>query len=267
MNLEEDILIEHFLRDQLSEEEKSDFLNKVANEPDFREKFLLEKQLFETLNEDEWSYASKIDTQEVKEYTQLYQDNAPRITQAIQKAKTNHNRKSKVRKLIYYTAAAAAFIALLINFYPQQNQPTINEIYAHYSGVYELPSLVSRNSETTDLDLISAENSYKRKNYREAILHINNLLEKDKDNSSLYIYKALSHGELGEFALAEESLDLLIARDLIDSEKSYWYKSLLYVKSKDIDSSKQMLNIIIKNSYFNHKEAKQLLKDLDGLKN
>jgi len=261
MSIEEDILIEHFLRNQLSEKKRNDFLDKVANDQNFREKFLLEKQIFETLNEEEWSYASKIDTTEVEEYTTLYRNNADRIQQVIHKATLNHKRKNKTKRLVYFSAAVAALLAILINFYLQKNQYTIDEIYVNYS-TNELPSLVSRNSKEVDPDLAFAESNFKNKSYREALIYVNKLLEKDKDNSTLYVYKAISHMEIDEYSLAEASLDTLINSDLIDSEKGYWYKSLLYLKTKDVNKCRQILSVIIENSYFKNNEAEQLLKDL-----
>ncbi|MBW1298444.1 tetratricopeptide repeat protein [Aquimarina litoralis] len=262
MSLEEDILIERFLRNKLSEKERNNFLDKIKTDPDVREKFLLEKQLFETLNEEEWSYASKIDTTEVEEYTTLYRDNADRLKQVIQKATTNHKRKGKIRRLTFFSAiAAAALFAILINFYPQNDSYTIDEIYANYN-TEKLPSLVTRNSKEVQKDLSLAERNFKNKNYKEALLHIDTLLELDPENSTLYIYKAISHIETGEFAKSEASLDTLIHSDLIDAEKGYWYKSLLYLKAKDLEKCKQMLQIIIENSYFNSLKANKLLKDL-----
>ncbi|MDH7447540.1 tetratricopeptide repeat protein [Aquimarina sp. 2201CG14-23] len=263
MSIEEDILIEQFLRNQLSEKKRNDFLDKIANDQNLREKFLLEKQLLETLNEEEWSYASKIDLTEVREYATLYRNNEDRIKQVIHKAKIDHKRKNKntIRRLAYFSAAVAALFVILINFYPQKNQHTIDEIYVNYS-TYELPSLVSRNPNEVDPDLAFAENNFKNKNYPEALLYIDKLLKKDKDNSTLYVYKAISHWEIGEYSLAEVSLNSLINSDLIDSEKGYWYKSLLYLKTKDLNKCKQILYVIIENSYFKSNEAKELLKDL-----
>ncbi len=265
MSVEEDILIEQFLRNLLSDEQRNDFLDKVSNDVDFREKFLLEKQLFETLNEEEWSYASNVDPGEVKEYATLYKNNAERLEKVIEKAKANHKRKNNLRRLVYFSAAAAALIAIFINFYPQKDFISPEEVYVHYASSYELPSLISRNSED-NTGLIAAEHSFKNKNYQEALNHIEALLEKDKDNSILYLYKAISHLELEEYDSSEKTLNALIDRDLIDSEKGYWHKSLLYLKANELDKCEQMLNIIIENSYFKYKDAKEMLKDLQDLK-
>ena len=53
MSLEEDILIEKYLKDQLSDDERKDFLEKMANDVTLREKVAFEKQLFETLDEND----------------------------------------------------------------------------------------------------------------------------------------------------------------------------------------------------------------------
>ena len=71
--------------------------------------------------------------------------------------------------------------------------------------------------------------------------------------------------ELNQFQEAEKTLNSLISSNLIDAEKGYWFKSLLYLKSNQIEKVKATLSLIIKNSYFNNKKARELLESLNNL--
>lgn len=77
------------------------------------------------------------------------------------------------------------------------------------------------------------------------------------------IYKGLSEIELSKYLEAEKTFDSLINSDLIDAEKGYWFKSLLYLKNNKILKCKTLLNKIITESLFNKEKAELLLVDLE----
>ncbi|WP_459210818.1 hypothetical protein [Aquimarina rhabdastrellae] len=266
MSLEEDILIERFLRNELSEIESTDFLNKVDLDDDFRERFLIEKQLFESLNENEWSHVSKVDEKEFSEYDTLYNADAQRIKSVIHKATTAYDNKKKVKRLVYFSSAAAivAFM-ILFNFYTDKNQLTTTQLYSEYVRIDELNSLVNRNTDAIAIKFVDAEKQFKHKNYKAALIKFDELLKLQNKNSVLYIYKALTQLELDNPNAAIKTLDSLINSDLIDAEKGYWYKGLVYLKSNEIIKAEQVFTLITQKSYFKHKEAKDVLNQLDSI--
>ena len=106
---------------------------------------------------------------------------------------------------------------------------------------------------------------YLNKEYIKALPILNKAINSKEysSNISVYLYLSITQMELNNFTNAEKVLNKLIKSDLIDSEKGYWYKSLLYLKSNSIKESKNTLKIIIKNKYFNHLKAEELLKKLN----
>ncbi len=72
MSLEEDLLIERFFNGTLSDTEHRAFLSRLENETSFKEKVEREKQLLETLNENDWSFINSSESSEVKSYKEIY---------------------------------------------------------------------------------------------------------------------------------------------------------------------------------------------------
>jgi hypothetical protein len=68
--------------------------------------------------------------------------------------------------------------------------------------------------------------------------------------------------ELNQFQDAEKTLNSFIESDFVDAENGYWLKSLLYLKSEQIEKAKTTLSLIIKNAYFNYKKAEEVLKKI-----
>ncbi|WP_442267176.1 tetratricopeptide repeat protein [Tenacibaculum sp. ZS6-P6] len=258
MNLEDDILIERFLRNELSEEEKLSFLKRLEDDLNFKEHYLLEKQLFESLNEESWSFIDNVDDAEVKEYEELYNSaEVKAIREAIKgvaKTKTTNNR-SKVIALVSGFAAAIIFI-LASNIFLKETVDA-ETLYANHIQLEKLPSFVTR-SETENAKLIDAEILFKAKRYEDALAIFSIELEENK-KSAVFIYKALSEIELKKFDEAKNTLKTLINSDLIDAEKGQWYLGLLYLKSNNKKEAKKVFKKITKEKLYKAKEAEDIL--------
>jgi tetratricopeptide (TPR) repeat protein len=265
MNLEEDILIECFLRDELSETEKNDVLERMDSDVVFRQKILLEKQLFEALDDNSWSFAENIDSKEIKEYESLLRGKeATEIKEIISQANTSYQKKSNKKRFKKYLFSSAAVIALLVSLYTfMQESIHPADLYTSYISSTELPSIINRGNNYNELT--KGQLLFEAKDYSEAVKIFSNAIEIDSENASSYIYLAVSQMELNQFTESNNTLDLLIKSNLIDAQKGYWYKSLLYLKSNQIEKSKVTLKTIIDNSYFNTEKAKELLKKVRKL--
>jgi tetratricopeptide (TPR) repeat protein len=265
MNLEEDILIENYLKNTLSESDELDFIKRMSNDSGFKEKVTFEKQLLETLNENNWSFSENNPSNEVKDLEDVFKsDDVRKIKEAISIAHKEYvsNGKSN-NKFIYFAAASVAVLFSVYSLFFTVNQSP-NELYAEYIKTNELYSNISRGEEALLDGLAPAELNFKKKNYDKALPVFIKELSKDENNASLYLYVTISQIELNQFSEAEETLNVLINSDLIDAEKGYWYKSLLFVKSNQLEKAKKQLEFIIKNSYFKSEEAKELLRKLEN---
>ncbi len=260
MSLEDDIIIENYLRETLSESENKDFLSRVESDSNFKKKFLLEKQLFETLSEDEWSFGNH-NPKDINGYKELFESAETKDLEKVIRNVNNDYQKPK-GNLIKWLLSSAATIAVLVTIYTLSIKPTSNEeLYTAYINKTELPSLIVRGENQEKLAL--AQQYFESHEYDKAFEIFEKELEIVKNNdASIYLYMGISQLELNKISEAEEIFDTLIKSDLIDAPKGKWYKALLYVKNNNIDKAKQLLTEIINSSSYNSKQAEKLLQEL-----
>ncbi|WP_299159998.1 tetratricopeptide repeat protein [uncultured Tenacibaculum sp.] len=264
MSLEEDILIEKYLKNQLSEDERKGFLEQMSVDASFKEKVVFEKELFETLNENDWSFSENVNSEEVEELEAIFKSDAIKeIKESISLAQEEYKKpKKSTVKLIYLAAASVALIFTAYSlFFTVKTAP--NELYAEYIQPNELYSNISRGEGDLVQSLIEGETYFKEKKYAEALPIFIKVLPSNKNTASIYLYTAICQIELDKFVEAETTLNALINSDLIDAQKGYWYKSLLFIKSKQIEKAKKQLEFIIENNYFKYQKAEELLTKLD----
>jgi len=260
MKLEDDILIERFLKNELSKEETQSFLDRLNVDADFKERVILERQLFDSLDENSWSFIEEKDLYEVNVYEAILTSSETKnIKKAIEEAQESYQNSQKPSKnwLLYVAAAiiVVLFSTLIFNTKPQSNQ----DLFASYLQETNLLSLVDRGEYNSVFNI--AQTSFDNKEYSKVVNTLSGVVD-TVNSGNAYIYLAISQIEIKNYANAEQTLDKLINSDLLDSQKGYWYKGLLYLKSDQIEKSKKELKNIIQNSYYNFEKAKELLKEI-----
>jgi hypothetical protein len=268
MSFDENILIERFFRDKLSKNERNEFFKKIEKNVDFREKFLLEKQLFESLNEKDWSYVNNVDTRMIAENKELFvDDESIRLKQMLREIGTQYKleKKAKNKKLSYVIGVAATIVLLItLNTFNFTNQNLGQKYYEQYIMLEDLPSFTKRGVvEDEAKNLMLAEGYFKKGNYGDALISLGNISNIELKNGNFYVYKAISQIELMQYEEATKTLDVLINSNLIDSPKGYWYKSLLYIRSNEFSKAKNELKNLRSKSEYKRKEVEELLKELE----
>lgn len=263
MSLEEDYLIERFLKGELSGEEDQRFRERMASDMEFREKVTLEQQLFDTFNEDGWSTVEKSDHPEVAAYTELFDaEEAKAMNAAIVSSASKYKNgpaKTRIRPLWLYASAAA--VLLVLSFYFLfSGSSTPEELYTAYLDRTELPSMVTRADEAAEQ--IKGQAYFENKEFAAAEKAFAGLIGQGGQKASFYIYLSLAQTELMKFDEALATLDSLIESDLLDSEKGYWYKSLVYLKADEVGACEELLSTIVENDYYNYRLAEELIKEL-----
>ena len=265
MNIEDDILIERFLRNQLSESEQKQVVERIETDIAFKEKVDFERELLESLNEDDWHFIEDYNKEQVDEYTSILRtkeltDLKAELKRVNEKHKENvsiPNRFNWKRVLV----SSAAVLAIMFSVYLFTNNSTTEELYVEYLNISDLPSLVSRDDSTNQLT--KAQELFEDANYSDALTILNKAMINEEGNASLLLYKGISEMELNKFAKAEETFNILINSDLLDAQKGHWYKVLLYLKQDDKMQAKSTLEDIVSQSYYNTEKAKALLGKLD----
>lgn len=260
MNLEDDILIERFLKNELSKEETQSFLDRFNSDIDFKERVILEKQLFDSLDENLWSFVEEKDSDQVKAYEAILKNpETQNIKRAVEEAQEEYNKSQKPSKNWFLYLAAAVVIVLFSTLIFNTKTKSNQELFASYLQDTNLLSLVDRGQYDSVFNI--AQTSFDNKEYSKVVNTLSGVVDTVKSGNA-YIYLAISQIELKNYVNAEQTLDKLINSDLLDSQKGYWYKGLLYLKSDQIEKSKKELENIIQNSYYNFEKAKELLKEI-----
>jgi len=265
MRFDEDSLIEKYLTNSISEEELLLFQKRMTEDALFFDKVQLEKQLYESLDDNDWSLAISKDSKELQEYKTLFQNGKTKeIKESIQEGYNlykKENRTKKIKQILY--SCAAAVILFISVFSLVNSEATHTELYSNYIDFSELPTLSTRSESNTE-KLLEAERLFENKEYEKVI----NILDNDSNTSqkslaTQSLYLGISYMELNQFELAQKTFDDLSDSDLIDGRMGIWYKALLYIKMEDVDQAKTVLNEIVSNKLYNHKKANNLLQELD----
>lgn len=264
MNDTDDILIEGYLRGTLSTEEQRLVEERIANDAAFREQFLLEQSLQETLGEDQWSFA-KQPSKEIDEYRKLLaDDDSSELKQVLQQVSKKQQKETKIRTLqrIFYSSAAVIAILLSITFlFP--SHPSNTKLYEEYLQLESLPSIVSRGSED-EKDLVKAQQFFEQGHYSEVINLLNEVVSNSSENSgTIYLYLGISQMELNQYEAAVSTFTSLTESTAMDAEKGYWYQALLYIKQGQTEAAKKRLQKIVDEKSFNDEKAMDLLKKLE----
>lgn len=266
MNLEDDILIDNYLRGLLDKNALVDFENRLKNDDAFKANFELEKRLWLSQNPDGWSFINE-SSKTHKAYKQLLEseeldDLKNTLRKADKEFKVKHTVKPTRKKSKYFYFLGAASIAIFVMFQLFFDTNISNEkLYKNYIDYNNLPSFVSRSNASSNA-LVKAQLLFEDGKYDAALTLFSKNVSSENIGAT-YIYKGLSEIELGQFNEAESTFNTLINSALLDAEKGYWYKALLFIKIDKIKDAKTILNDIVLNSRYKNKEAKTLLEELE----
>lgn len=259
----DELLLSRFLRDELSPEQQQQVTDRLETDAEFKRLLLQEKQLFDALGEDSWQAITNKKAKEVQEYAQVFDTaSTKKLQETIQEAQTTYNKQQQktsknIVKLLYPIMAVAAIVVFVLLVYRTEPMST-TAAFATYMQETALPSVHTRGN--SDNRLAKAKTFFDAQNYDQALAV---LVELPTYDAGVYIYKGLSYLYLENYMQAEKAFDDLIKSDLLDAEKGYWFKALLYLKQGDKQKAQFVLHKIIDNKYYNYQKARELLKKLN----
>lgn len=258
MKITEDILIEKYLRNQLSKEELTSFNKRFNLDTLFKEKVKLEKQLSQSLNENQWS---AIDNSPLlNEYKEVFKSKEiSSLKEQLKEENAIYQNSFKKKFLTYYLVASILVFFISISFLLQKESS--QKLYSTYLNQTELNSFITRGDNKNEL--IEAQTFFENKDYAKALTIFEKaILNKKNVSSNLYLYIGITQLKLDKTEKALSTFNALIHSDLLDAPKGYWFKALLYLKDEDTKKSKEILNEIVEKKLYNYQKAKKLLLEL-----
>lgn len=268
MNLEEENnRIDAYLGKRLTPQEIISFELHMEENVRFRESVLLQKQLQEALNDEDWSFAEQVDADAIKSYEAEFRRQETKDLAVTLKSVNAQYQKTTSKRNINFRpwllSLSAAIIAVLLAvkvLLPSEYAP--EDLYVKYFDTQELPSLVVRGD--NESQLVKAQHHFEEKEYVEALSIFEQQLDHNpRQKSTLFVYKGISEMELNQFAKAAQTFELLSTSNLLDASKGFWYAALLQLKQGNVSEAKKELERILESrENYKFKEAKTLLGQL-----
>lgn len=264
MNLSEESdieLIERYLRDELTSEERIDFMTRMKGDPEFAEKTEdyaliiqgIAKQGVATFQREVMTWEEEIQQEE---------SNLPRIrvSEAPKKEKIiTHQRNG--RGYLSIAAAVAILIVGLLFVIDYNKDRKLNELFATHFRPYD--ELLSTRSNETHVTLAEALESYNAENYAEAVSRFDRYLKENPEDHQAWFYFGVSQLAAGKNSDAVTSFNVVIDNKIIFRDSAEWYKALALIKLNDTSEAKKLLRQIASTDGHDYRDkAEALLREL-----
>ena len=235
-------LIEKYIHNRLSVEEKTVFNDLLKNDIAFKEEVALHTNLKKAV-------AAEDDAQ----FKTL-------ITNLEQQAENTTTQK---RSYVKWLAAASIVLLLGFSYFLNMGQKlSTDELFAQNFEPYRnVVAPIVRSDDFQDEKTL-AFMAYEKGEYKTAITLFSNLYTTTKEPYYLF-YKA---NALLKLERANEAIPLLLehlkTKDTL-AEKSNWYLALAYLKIEDTQKAKEALQKVIANKSYKTKEAQKLIHEFE----
>lgn len=236
------ILFEEYLSGQLSLEEKQAFETRLERDASFNKAFEAYKETSHFLEQHIKNKAE----------TEAFKANLERVSSAYFKKQAPL--KTKRINPWYYSIAAAAILAIGF-FIAQQFSSPVYDDFANYGTI----SLTVRGSQN-DLST-KAETAFNNHNYKDAESYFSDMLETDKANIELLLYRAVSLVELNKYDEADKLYNNIIQTPSVYKNKAIWYLALSKLKQGDEEACLNVLKNLPEEAE-DYQQAQELIEKL-----
>ena len=247
MNSENKILVEKYLAEDLTKEEKLLFEERLHNEPDLQEELALQQDMLAFLKAQE--------KERIRQELNLLWDEQPE-----QRSIVKWYNSSWVKR-IAAIFCFAVLIAALIWMLPQSKK---EPVLANY--LKEPYPLTVLKGKMPDQDTVyqTAVRAYQKNDFALAAQHFKTLTEHaPRIDYQFYLGCSLLHQKPAEATTALQAFEVVIAQgSSIYHEQAHWYAALAALSAEKQAKAFGFLNTIITQGYWMEKEAKVLRKHL-----
>lgn len=250
--MEDDILIEQFLKDELSTEEKTAFLKRMETDASFKEQVQLEQQLLNALGKTYWSYATNNTHAKIEAYkTILESDDTQQLKSTISKAIETYKRKvsetaetSHRRSNLRFAIRIAAMLVIFCSalwYFSTDNVDYDLLIEKAWSKNVGLDFTVRSNpSDSARVSLDKALHFYEQEQYNEILVALQQYNKTSKYYKDVLLLRALSYYKLHQTETAFKTLDTLTT---YVPNISKWYTGLFHLDENDMKKASLYLEI------------------------
>ena len=185
-----------------------------------------------------------------------------------------YKKESKVKRILsvapkrkfYYAAASVALLIATGGLVQRLSGPDLdnNAVFEKYYAPYD--ATITYRSGNTEIDktLLRALESYEERDYEQALILFEEVLNSRKDDMAVNLYSGISYMEEEKYQKASTSFNSIIKNnDNLFIEQAKWYLAMCYIKTGKEADAKNILNELINEEGYYKKQAKRVLKDID----
>ncbi len=236
-----EVLIDKYLRGELTEEERQEFDTRMATDKEFADDVAMMQNL--------GPVAEDVDDENFRELMAEFEAEAPTSTSSTNLWKN-------------LLVAASIFAVLGLAVYYNLTQPiSSSDLYDNYYESY--PNVVNpmvRGEEPTEAD--KAFSAYESGRYEEALQRFEELY-KTEGTSYYLFYMAISHLELENAEAAIELLNEFSGTEDKLADRAGWYLAMAYLQLDDKEQAKAALTKVVEEKAYNADKAEELLAELE----
>ena len=201
--------------------------------------------------------------QAIEEHEEMLPENEFKlndIEQEFKKVVKNNEHLSASNNKWITTAlkyAAVALLAITSVFLIEQwsTEKDHQAIAVHYFQPYE-DILTSRSDEPNTEEMVNGMSFYNQGKYREAEQNFGIILNRTPDNHIIMFYSGIANFAIDRNQLAKERFEQVMENSKTLEGVAAWYLSLTYLKMKDVEKAKVLLEQIVdKQSTYASKAA------------
>jgi len=240
-------LFEKYLNNDLTDSEKAEFEKRISDDKEFAGAFETYREIYASLEAKEnRAEGEEALQQNLREISEDFFENGSEETTT----------KVIPMKRWIQLAAASIVIALGVTFFfnRDRSKPT----YAQFAK-YEALALAERGME--DSLKVLAGNYFNNKQYERAATTLEELLQREPDNTQAKLYLGIALTETDRFDQADELFKEIQTGGSIFTSKATWYLALSYLKQNETDACQSTLEEIPESAE-EYDRAQKLLEEL-----
>ena len=244
-------MIEKYIDGELKGKELLKFNELLSTNPDIRRDYNLSLEINNSIIEDD-----VMALRETIDFIYKEESKVKRISSVFTK-----------RKFYYYAAACAALLIATGGFLQNIINPNLDNeaVFEKYYTPYDVTVTYRSGNTAIDRLLLNALESYEEKDYENALILFEEVMESRKKDMAVNLYSGISYIEEEKYQKATRSFNNIISdNDNLFIEQAKWYLAMCYLKTEKTDKAQNVLKEIIKEDSYYKKQAFRVLKDLEN---
>ena len=252
MKIEDDILIEKFLKNTLSDKERTSFMTRMASDASFKEHVILEQQLFEVLGDTYWSFATNEKNARVVAYKKILESKETQqlkttIAETIEHHKQQASKSSGKHtfSLSFILKVAAVFLIFCISAFWYFSSNTAIDYAAASKRAWDKNigldfALRSNATDTVKISLEKALYYYSHQEYDSVLSTLKPYRTANNQYKDILLMRALAHYRLHHTETALATLDSVATTA---PKIAKWYRGLIFLDQHKTEEASLLLEL------------------------